>query len=370
MVFFLSASLRAVFPQSVRRSRWRSLFLGTYLSLTLNPNHMFLKSTRRRGQGGVLPRSWMLPLAAATVALGTSTAHAQVSAYNALPPVKLTTVSHPLVLVTPTDSANALLADAAYEPITGGTLLVDGSQTTTESNSVFGTGYTTYELGPPGFFSTPGSWRPAAWAGIPAFVGNGAEIGVGNQTRNGPGLPIGFPFTYNSQVFDRIGISSQGWISFGKSSDGATAVRVHTSTAQATLNNPLANTAVINNDYRRNRVAAYGVQGGTWSGSGALVPYVFQSGYSGYPGSTLRMETIGTAPNRICVVQWDNFVIWPTGTLSSPDPGLFRFMNFQIRLHENGNKVEVRYDDCRRGPGVSSFNQIGLGGAVATDYKG
>jgi hypothetical protein len=45
----------------------------------------------------------------------------------------------------------------------------------------------------------------------------------------GPGYHIGFDFTYNGEVFDRIGISTAGGISFGRSSDANTAVWIFTS---------------------------------------------------------------------------------------------------------------------------------------------
>ncbi|GAA5042085.1 hypothetical protein GCM10011506_44780 [Marivirga lumbricoides] len=52
-------------------------------------------------------------------------------------------------------------------------------------------------------------------------------------------------------------------------------------------------------------------------------------------GSELRMQTSGTAPNRVCVIQWKNYR-W------SGENG---FYNFQLRLYETSNKIEFHYGD-------------------------
>src|SRR4051812_21489905 len=38
----------------------------------------------------------------------------------------------------------------------------------------------------------------------------------GSTGATGPGIPIGFQFWYNYNVFDRIGVDNNGWISFGQ----------------------------------------------------------------------------------------------------------------------------------------------------------
>src|SRR5688500_9270142 len=65
-------------------------------------------------------------------------------------------------------------SSSAYSAITGGT--------------VFGTQWSDDEV-----FTDP----------------NNPTIGWNSQ---GPGIPIGFSFMFNNTVFDRIGVSSNGWI--------------------------------------------------------------------------------------------------------------------------------------------------------------
>src|SRR5690606_28834737 len=121
------------------------------------------------------------------------------------------------------------------------------------------------------------------------------------------GYPIGFDFTYNGEVFDRIGISGQGWIGFGKSADGPTAVAVYTSPSNNASYLPLSNTTLLANDSRRNRVVAAGVSGGSFNVGTNTMPIVYDNNYPAYPGAELRYETIGAAPNRVFVVQWLNY---------------------------------------------------------------
>src|SRR5690606_26423732 len=70
----------------------------------------------------------------------------------------------------------------------------------------------------------------------------------------------------------------------------------------------------------------------------------------------LRIETLGSAPNRICVIQW-------SGYRNYGETGNY---NFQIRLYETINEVEIHY-------GIMSHNgndqtvQVGLNGNTNTD---
>ena len=174
----------------------------------------------------------------------------------------------------------------------------------------------------------------------------------------GPGYPIGFDFTFNGEVFDVIGISNGGWISFGKSTDGLQAVWVYNWSGTSNgdpftqwYNGPTPT-------YKRNRVAGFGnssLQMVDWT---SLAP----------PGqlSELRMATIGTAPNRVCVIQWKDFGLRNDVTVA------MNKVNFQIRLNENDNSVDVVF-----GPQtwVSSLGrylptQIGLSGQTNADFNG
>jgi len=57
----------------------------------------------------------------------------------------------------------------------------------------------------------------------------------------GIGLPIGFSFAFNDNVFDMLAVCANGWVSLGQSTLGTSAVNI-TSTSSYT---PLSSTSVI-----------------------------------------------------------------------------------------------------------------------------
>jgi len=137
---------------------------------------------------------------------------------------------------------------------------------------------------------------------------------------NWPTRNIGFTFNHAGTNYTTIGISSNGYIVFG----GAT----------TTNYTPLGGMS--------NCVAALGsdLQG------------------RGLTNSDIRWDTVGTAPNRTCIIQWRD---WGKYAYTS------ELYNFQIRLTETTNAIQIVY-----GPGtyVNSFGmQVGMTGATTGDYK-
>ena len=163
-----------------------------------------------------------------------------------------------------------------------------------------------------------------------------STVAAGSPTVNkGIGLPIGFNFTFNSTVFNVFGVQQNGWISLGKDSVDMQSSAVSspisaTSTASAAL---------------QNRISAFGH---------ALV---------GKTNSYLSYATIGTAPNRILVVEWKNYKR-STNTSAANDN-----MNFQIRLYETSNVVECVYGTFTYSSITLSTSQIGLRGKTNGDYN-
>ncbi len=204
-----------------------------------------------------------------------------------------------------------------------------------------------YLLGTPTFDPPQHNMRVYVDPALPeGTITNGGYLGAGQ----GPGYPIGFNFTFNGEVFDRIGISNLGWVSFGKSADGNVAVWTYAGDHQHArpfvqfYGGPPV-------PYRRNRVAGFANSGLRAQDMTVL----------GGPISSLRITTIGTAPNRVCVVQWKDF------RANYSYDGDKNRINFQIRLNEADNSVEVRYGYMKWGASLGV--QVGLGGAVTEDYN-
>jgi subtilisin-like proprotein convertase family protein len=159
---------------------------------------------------------------------------------------------------------------------------------------------------------------------------------AGGTTTTGIGFPIGFNFTYNGTIFDRVGIQNNGWIALGQS-----ALTPSVNLASTSNYTPLSSASVTTPAYLRSRIAGIGRD------------------LQAQAGSTLMIETIGTAPNRVFVAQWTNYRKYSaTGDN----------INFQIRLNETSNTIDVVY-------GTVVFNttantaDVGLGGITAADFN-
>ncbi|HMN07023.1 MAG TPA: T9SS type A sorting domain-containing protein [Flavobacteriales bacterium] len=197
----------------------------------------------------------------------------------------------------------------------------------------------------------PPLYNQRAWVNTPFYEPDGQVASYLNPAV-GPGYPIGFDFTFNGDVFDVIGVSHSGWISFGKSSDGNQAVWIYA------IDHPHGMPFVQyiggpDLAYKRNRVAGWG-NGSLYMQD--MSPYVPPG-----PTSSLRIATIGTAPNRVCVIQWHAF-------LNAYPPSSSR-INFQIRLNEADNSVDVRYGTIIISTILNATVQVGLGGRVPEDFN-
>jgi hypothetical protein len=166
------------------------------------------------------------------------------------------------------------------------------------------------------------------------FVDPAVLAGVGSGA-TGPGFNIGFTFLYSDIPFDRIGVNNNGWIFFGQS----------TLTPQVNSNSSSGYTGISATSTAPN-LLQYRVAG-------------LARDLQGQAGSSLRIQTIGTAPNQICVIQWEGFRKFAqTGDI----------LNFQIRLYEATKIVEVVYGNFVNGT-VAGLAEVGLRGASNADYN-
>jgi hypothetical protein len=169
---------------------------------------------------------------------------------------------------------------------------------------------------------------------------------AGGTTSTGVGLPIGFNFIFNADTFDRIGINANGWISFGKST-----LTPSVNIASTSSYYPLPSTSTITPNLLRNRFAG------------------MARDMQARAGSTITMALTGTSPNQVLVVEWLNYKRYSSGSGTNGDT-----LNFQIRLHETTNVVEVvygtmKFDATTSHTGNSNSPQIGLGGKTSADYN-
>ena len=163
-------------------------------------------------------------------------------------------------------------------------------------------------------------------------------IPAGSTTVTGPGIPIGFDFEFNGITFDVLGINNNGWIGFGQSSL-TPAVNIYSSSSYT----PLSSTSTATPALYRNRISVYGRD------------------LQAQAGASIRVETLGTAPNRETVIQFTNYKRY--GSTYAGES-----LNFQIRLQETTNFVELVYGPMTPVSTTTGTIQVGIGGNLNSEY--
>lgn len=159
-------------------------------------------------------------------------------------------------------------------------------------------------------------------------VFNNSTVGMSGPVTN-IGFPIGFSFVYNNISYDRFAVSTNGYIKLG---NGTFSIEGSVSSA-------------FTQDY--------GDTTGLKQIIGAL-----HGDLQGQTGSTLRYQTVGTAPNRELVVQWKKYKFWLADGSDS--------LNFQVRLKETGNAIELAYGNIVRNS-TDKLISVGMIGNVRSE---
>ncbi|WP_445454305.1 fibronectin type III domain-containing protein [Flavobacterium sp. 25HG05S-40] len=138
--------------------------------------------------------------------------------------------------------------------------------------------------------------------------------------------PLGFSFVYDGVAQNQCFISPNGFISFGIQPASA--------------------------DYLPLSTAVTYTNGGTISALG-----IDMISASAAATDNIVYKTTGTAPNRVFTVQWTN-------ARRKVTTGNF---NFQIRLYETTNEIEIAYGSCTPADATVYNAQVGIRGAT-NDY--
>lgn len=213
---------------------------------------------------------------------------------------------------------------------------------------------------------------------------------VGTPTADDPSfgtLNIGFNFDYNGTVYTQFGLNTNGWISMG----AATPTSSYTSISSGATNNIIsALNADLQLGFRFTASRTLGsnvltavsstagvVVGDAITGTGIAAGTTITSftintitlsanATSTGTGTTytlangeMRYETLGLAPNRVCVVQWLRARRFGQASMN---------LEFQIRLYETSNVIEVVYGTITPNTTTSTY-QIGLRGNSNADFN-
>jgi uncharacterized repeat protein (TIGR01451 family) len=167
-----------------------------------------------------------------------------------------------------------------------------------------------------------GYYQFSSFAGAYTEIAGGVQVTTSCDDTNYGTYPLDFSFTYDGAVYTSFGIQCNGFIAMGALPSSS-----YTPISSGATNNVIV---AIGEDQQTNLT-----------------------------DSGIRYETLGTAPNRVLVVQWKNFRHYNvTGEI----------YNYQIRLYETSNLVEVVYGPFTKNT-TNRTVQVGLRGASNADFN-
>lgn len=158
---------------------------------------------------------------------------------------------------------------------------------------------------------------------------------------------IGFTFNYNGGSFTQFVLNTNGLIRLGAAAP---------SVANLFLSQDLSTTQTAVDPVSSTNVADVNL----------IMPFNMDL-VSGTSTAEYRLITTGTAPNRVCTIQWKN-VSDKTGTGTDTAPTQYTNFSFQAKLYETTNVVEFVYGPttASTNAAVSRFPSVGIKGSNAT----
>lgn len=180
------------------------------------------------------------------------------------------------------------------------------------------------------------AFKAESLAGQYTDLGNqGTKIEVSNlDDGNSEPQDIGFDFVYQCQSFSQFIFNTNGFIKLGTETTPKNSLFF--SDAQSTnggvFNNPDSNNV--------NLIAVFSHDIETISAN-----------------PDFRVHTSGTAPDRVCTIQWKNMQEW------SSDPATKQYIdiNFQLRLYETTHVIEFVYGEWGPAANYSNYKTAACG---------
>jgi hypothetical protein len=151
-------------------------------------------------------------------------------------------------------------------------------------------------------------------------------------------IAIPFPFMFNGNIYDSVSISENGFIWFG--------------------NEPAANMADVINPI----TAAYSSNvKGIVSAMGSDMHPQINTGLT----TTIKSGSTGTTGFHELIIEWKNASRWDAvSDVLGEDT-----IDFQIKLYEFTNRIEVAYGTFKLNPNINTEIEVGLRGNIATDFN-
>jgi hypothetical protein len=168
-----------------------------------------------------------------------------------------------------------------------------------------------------------------------------------NDDANSAAQPIGFTFTFNGTAFTQFVLNTNGIIRLGAAAPSVATLFGQFETGQNTAGvDPIGSTSTAD----VNLIAPFNfdLEAGTAAG-----------------GTEYRVATTGTAPNRVCTIQWKNVRDKAGSNASQYDS-----FNFQAKLFETSNNIEFVYGTAvaaTTGTDIARFPTVGIKGSGAAN---
>ena len=169
-----------------------------------------------------------------------------------------------------------------------------------------------------------------------------------NDDANSAAQPIGFTFTYNGTAFTQFVLNTNGLIRLGAAA-------------------PSVANIFLSQDLSPTQTAVDPVTSTNAADVNLIMPFNMDL-VSGTSAAEYRVITTGTAPNRVCTIQWKN-VSDKTGAGTDTAPTQYSNFSFQAKLYETTNNIEFVYGATTpsTGTATSRFPSVGVKGTAATN---
>lgn len=224
-------------------------------------------------------------------------------------------------------------------------------------------------------------------------LASATTVASGFQDDNAYGnLPIGFTFTYNNSTYTSVGVSTNGWMTFGAyfpndnfapiSNSGGNGDCVSVLSGDMQLgpyqtctytagSNIVSFTYTLASNFFNvgNVITGAGIPGGTTvlgisATNMTLSANATTSGTSITTPGSISYVTTGSSPNKIFTMQWRRL-----GRYSNDGTGKDDYINAQIKLYETTNVVDIVYGYCGTFNSNVMPSETGLVGSSSIDYN-
>ncbi len=172
-------------------------------------------------------------------------------------------------------------------------------------------------------------------------LGNtGTAIATANtDDANSAATPIGFTFTYNGTAFTDFVLNTNGFVKLGTA---APTGAQYTDGGQSIINGPIDGAE-----------------------TNLILPFNQDLGPGSAGGTEYRVLTTGTAPNRVCTIQWKNVADKARGAIGTQ----YANCSFQAKLYETSNQIDFVYGTATPGAvaaDIAKFCVVGLKASSTT----